>query len=336
MATLVTGGSGVLGLHVARFLAAAGEMVVAYSTSGAPEHAGLVLGDAAARVTFVKGNILDFDRLQKVADEFGVTGIVHTAALTGEAQARAHSHQVFTVNVAGTSNVLELARAKQMRRVVYIGSASEYGRRADLRPIKEDEASPEGMYAETKYLGHRLGQRYRALFGLDVVTARISSCYGPNTRFNPFRKLVGNTLIAHLCRAVAFGEPVALDGGGDYPRDWTYVADTARGVCLAYRAQAPRHATYNISSGRSYKLTEVVDALRRAEPGARVTAGPGTWEDDPFQAANLRGPLDIGRAAADLGYLPQYDLETGLRETVAWWRGTRAAAGAGVKFVLEP
>lgn len=324
MAVLVTGGSGVIGLHVARELAGQGHDVVAYSSSGAPPHAELVLGELADRVKFEKGDILDLNRLRQVAEERRVEGIVHTAALTGEAQARGRPHDVFAVNVSGTSNVLEVARLAKMRRVVYLGSASEYGRRADLRPIKEEEINPEGMYAETKFLAHRLGQRYRHVFGLDVITVRVSSAYGPNTRFNPFRKLVGNTLIAHLCRAAAFGEAAVLEGGGDYPRDWTYAADTAQGICLAYLAKAPRHTEYNIASGRSYTVTEVVAALRRVAPQAKVAVGAGSWDDDPFQALNLRGPLDITRATEDLGYARRYELEDALREYIAWWRAVAA------------
>lgn len=324
MAVMVTGGSGVIGLHVARELAGQGYDVIAYSTSGAPPHAELVFGELAQRVTFEKGNILDLNRMRQVAEARGVEGIVHTAALTGEAQARGRPHDVFEVNVAGTSNVLEVARLTKMRRVVYLGSASEYGRRSDLRPIKEEETAPQGMYAETKYLAHRLGQRYRHVYGLDVITTRISSAYGPNTRFNPFRKLVGNTLIAHLCRAAATGETVVLEGGGDYPRDWTYAADTAQGICLAYLAQSPRHTEYNIASGRSYTLDDVVAALRRVAPQAQITVGAGKWDDDPFQALNLRGPLDITRATVDLGYVRRYELEDGLREYIAWWRAVVA------------
>lgn len=321
MAIMVTGGAGMLGLHVARALGERGEGVLAYSTSGAPPHAELVLGEFSPRVTFVQGNILDFDRLLQTAEEFEVSGIIHAAALTGEAQARAHPHKVFSVNVGGTANVLEVARLAKMRRVVYIGSASEYGRRSDLRPIGEDEVNVEGLYAETKFLGHRLGQRYRQIFGLDVLTVRISSTYGPNRRFNAFRGLAGNALIAHLCRAVAFGDAVTLDSGGDHPRDWTYVADTARGICLAFDAEAPHHTVYNIASGRHYTVTEVVDALRRVEPHAKIRAESGHWNDDRFhESGNLRGVLDISRARDDFGYAPRYELEDGLREYIEWWR----------------
>lgn len=321
MATMVTGGAGMLGLHVARALAEQGQSVVAYSTSGAPPRAELVLGEYASRVTFIAGNILDLARLRGIVEEFEVSGIVHTAALTLESQARADPHGVFSVNVGGTANVLEAARLGKMRRVVYIGSASEYGRRPDLRPIGEDEVNVEGLYAETKFLGHRLGQRYHEVFGLDVLTVRVSSTYGPNTRFNAFRGLAGNTLIAHLCRAVTFGEAVTLNGGGDHRRDWTYVADTARGICLAFDAQTPRYTVYNIASGRHHTVTEVIEAIRRIEPRARIHAEPGQWEDDPFhEAGNLRGVLDITRAREDFGYAPRYGLDDGLREYIEWWR----------------
>ena len=235
---------------------------MAYSTSGAPPHAELVLGEQAAHVCFEKGNILDLERLRKLVSQHSIDGIVHTAALTGEAQARERAAEVVAVNVTGTANVLETAREAKMRRVIYLGSASEYGRRPDMQPIHEDEANPQGLYAETKFLGHRLGQRYRDVFGLDVITMRVSSAYGPNTRFNPLRKLVGNTLIAHLCRAAAFGEAVRLEGGADYPRDWTYAADTARGICLAYRRSA--HNTRLTISHRA-ALTQLGKLSRRCD-----------------------------------------------------------------------
>ena len=137
--------------------------------------------------------------------------------------------------------------------------------------------------------------------------------YGPNTRFNTFRKLVGNTLIAHLCRAAAYGDPVSLAAGGDYPRDWTYAADAAQGIALAFRVQAARHTTYNIAAGRSYTVRDVVDALRRIAPATDVTVGSGQWERRPCTSrSTARGALDISRAREDLGYEPRYALEDGL------------------------
>jgi nucleoside-diphosphate-sugar epimerase len=279
-----------------------------------------VLGKSTDRISFVKVDVRDLSGLGEIAERFSVTGIIHAAAMTGEAQACAKPREVFDVNVGGTANVLELARAGRMRRVVYIGSSAEYGQRSDLKPIGEDELNVDGYYAETKHLGHRLGQRYHQVFGTDVLTVRVSSVYGPNTRFNAFRGLVGNTLVAHLSRAAAFGESATLGGGNEYTRGWTYAADCARGVCLAYFAREARRAVYNVASGRVYTAAEVVEAIKQVAPGADIRLDPERRAESGLQARTVRGPLDIRRAREDLGFVPRYELAQGIGEYVAWWR----------------
>lgn len=319
MAVLVTGASGVVGVHVARAFALAGTRVVAFSTSGRTAVTDSLLGDVSDQVEHVAGDVRDAEAVARVVKN-GVDAVVHAAGLTGEAQARERSLEVIAVNVLGTANVLQAARDAGVCRVVYVGSSAEYGRRPDLAPIAEDETAPDGLYAETKHLAFRLARRYRAVFGLETLTCRVNSVYGPGTRFNPYRGLVGNTLVAHLCRAAARREPVRLESGGDYPRGWTYAADVAEGIRRMVAHPSPPHDVYNLASGRLYTVREVVETLLRVEPAARIEIGDGAWEDDPFQAANLRGPLDTAIARAELGFSPEWSLEDGLREYVGWWR----------------
>lgn len=320
VSVLVTGASGVVGVHAARALAESGERVVAFSTSGRTQVTDSLLAPVAAQVTHVIGDVRDREAVSRALRDHAVTAIVHAAGLTGEAQARARTLDVVEVNVMGTANVLEAARQNDVRRIVYLGSSAEYGRRPDLEPIAEDETDPEGMYAETKHLGYRLARRFRVLFDLEAVTCRVNSVYGPGTRFNQYRGLVGNTLVAHLCLAAARGKSVHLGGGGDYPRGWTHAADVAEGIRRIIAHPEPPRDVYNLASGRVYTVREVVDALLFVEPNARITVGDGAWEEDPFQAANLRGPLDISRAREDLGFEPAVSLEEGLAAYVDWWR----------------
>jgi nucleoside-diphosphate-sugar epimerase len=323
---LVTGGSGVVGLHLLRALADAGEAVVSVSRRGRSAAAGFVLGPRDGDVVFAEGDVCDFERLAAIAREHEIEGIIHTAALTGERRARARPDEVVRANLMGTANVLEVARRMEVRRVVYTGSSSEYGPRPDLRAIHEDEVNPEGLYAETKRLSAMLGRRYADTFGLSFVTCRINSAFGPGSRFSPERGLVGHTLISHLTRAAALGEPVRLESGADSPRGWTYARDTAVGLVSAYRHPSPAHDTYNIASGRSYVVGEVVEILKSIEPGADIEVGPGRWEDDPRQQGAMRGPLDITRARTDLGFDPPDGLEDGLRACIEWWRSPASAA----------
>lgn len=326
MTVLVTGGSGVVGLHVLRCLAQGGHKAVGLSRGGRPPAASYVLRDledsrdVEDSVEFVAGDIMDREFVLGIAEQREVDGVIHTAALTGEAQARARPLEVLQTNVLGTASILEVARQLGVRRVVYTGSSSQYGRREDLKPITEDEMKVEGLYAESKRMAQQLGAQYKNLFGVDFLTCIVSSCYGPGTRYNEHRGLVGNTLIAHLCESAARGDKVTLDGGGDYPRGWTYAADTAHGIVLAYEKESPAYEVYNIASGENYRVAEVVRALETVVPDADITVGAGTWDDDPYQSANFRGPLDIGRARNDLGFTPAYDLAGGLGEFVAWFR----------------
>jgi nucleoside-diphosphate-sugar epimerase len=71
------------------------------------------------------------------------------------------------------------------------------------------------------------------------------------------------------------------------------------------------------------------------EPGAKITVASGRWDDDPFQALNLRGALDISRSREDLGYAPRYTLEDGLRAYIAWWRALAERSGVAASTVPE-
>lgn len=328
MCVLVTGGSGVLGLHVASDLAARGFDVVAVSTSGAPPAAHLTLGKAADRVMFAQADIRDAEALRELSRRHEISHVVHCAALTGEAQGRARPQAMFEVNVAGTLHVLELARECRAQRVVYIGSSAEYGPRTDPAPIREDEVRIEGIYAETKYLGHRLANRYREVYGLDVVTARVQSVYGPNTRFNPHRGLVGNTLVAHVSREVAFGRPVSLGADHDYPRAWTHAADAASGIADALLAGTLRHTTYNVASDVVYRLDDLIEAFKEAETSARITREQPQGKASDIAAAAARGPLDVTRARTDFAFAPRFDLASGLRQYIGWWRNLGEAGAS--------
>lgn len=319
MGILVTGGSGVLGLHIVNCLAQRGEQVVVCSRSGSPYSANLLLGKNQSRVKFVAGDVTDQSQLEDMMNQFEIDGIVHAAALTGEIQAQARPDVVVTVNVTGTANVLNVARSHDVRRMIYIGSSAEYGQRLDLEPIAENEVSPDGIYSETKYLGHRLTKRFGQVYGMDLATVRVSSVYGPYTRFNAYRGLVGNTLIASLCRAVAFNEKFTVNQAMNYTRGWTYAADAAEGICLALFAPRLNYGTYNIASGELYTLEDVISAVTRVEVSAEIElfSEGGASQD---QDKTVRGPLDITRAKSDFNFLPKYGLEDGLREYISWWR----------------
>ena len=315
MTVLVTGGSGLVGIHTAKKFIENGHKVVCFDIAGMPWYADPLLHKDISNIKFIKGDIRDFKCLQEIVTGQKITGIIHAAAVVNEKNVRKDPLNAIHANIIGTANILEIARLYKLKRVVYTSSGTIYVRRADMAPIKEEEPNPQNLYSETKYSGERLLEKYRSVYSVDTLTVRISSAYGPgkpwDTEKYPIQK---------LCWEAIKGRHFKMPEGGEYERDFTYVKDVALGIFLAYHSQNPKHTVYNICGGRTYSLSEVVDSLNDIVPGSKIKIGSGRFDKDVALSGSLRGPLDIQRAQKDLGFFPECTLETGLSEYVDFIR----------------
>ena len=318
MSVLVTGGTGFVGIHVAARLAELGETVVALSAEGELDgSARALLGPSRSRVTCVKGDVLDLDALRREMDRHGVDRIIHGAAVTaiGDLEPEA-ARRAAVVNVGGTATVLEAARLSGVQRFVHLSSASVYGATDPDVPLEEDAPlEPRGIYGITKRAAEDIVCRYMELFGLDGVILRLSAPYGPLERPNPLRTVMSP--VFHWCRAALAREEVEL--ADDLRRDLTYVPDAARCVVLACREPHLKHRVYNASCGENLRFSDILAALTRVRPGFRFRLKEGGTLS-PFFRDSLRGPLSMTRAAEDLGFVPEYDIESGLSRYLEWLR----------------
>ena len=316
MTTLVTGGTGFVGIHVMRQLALEGQAVVSVSTRGnLDDVACQFLGEAGERIVSLKADVLDMGKIQEGIRRFSVKTIVHGAAITaiGELEREA-PHQAVMVNVGGTATVLEAARLEGVRRFIYLSSATIYGSGDPGTPLHEETIlKPIGIYAITKHAAEQIVLRYLDLFGMEGAILRISTPYGPLERPTGRRELMSP--VYGWCRAAATGGEIALRE--DWQRDFTYAVDTARGIALACRASKLPHRIYNISSGRNIYFSEVLRVLCKLKPQCKIRReNPDNTSN--FFRESLRGPLDIRRAREDFGFVPEYDLERGLKSYLDW------------------
>ncbi len=316
MSILVTGGTGFVGIHVVARLADLGEPVVTLSTEGGLDDASRdFLGQARERVTCVEGDVLDLDGLRAVMDRHGVDRVIHGAAVTaiGGLEPEA-ARQAAVVNVGGTATVLEAARLAGVKRFVHLSSASVYGGTDPAVPLEEDAAlEPRGIYGITKRAGEDVVRRYFELFGMEGAILRLSAPYGPLERPNPLRTVMSP--VFDWCRAALKGQEVEL--ADDLVRDLTYVSDTARCIVLAFLQTGLPHQVYNASCGENLRFSDILSALARVRPGFRFRLKEGATLS-PFFRDSLRGPLSMKRAKEDLGFVPQYDIETGLSRYLEW------------------
>ncbi|MBT6146552.1 MAG: NAD(P)-dependent oxidoreductase, partial [Gemmatimonadetes bacterium] len=290
---LITGAAGFVGRYTAHCFQRQGWKVWGYDLRppAAP----------SPGMEFIQGDILDPVQLQRAVVASGATGIIHQAGIIGEPLCRADQARAVAVNVQGTSAVLEIARAHDLR-FTFISTATLYGRDPTLRPLaEEDPADPVGIYDATKHMAETLCLTYGKAWGVDVTAVRTSFVYGE-----------GHQVGTYYLDDAREGRSIQEAAGADHPCEYTYVKDVARGIFLAHTVRPLRHRLFNITSGVQHPRKDLIALVRAAIPDARIDVGPGISE-----SANLRGPCQIHRARIELGYEPAYSLETGFADWLA-------------------
>jgi UDP-glucose 4-epimerase len=317
----LTGGNGWVPSHILRRLLRRGEHVVSYDLMPPDALLREFLGELVHGVTFVEGDITDLKRLRAAASDHDVRRVIHAAVITPRlARERTEPARIIQVNLLGTVNVLEVVRAlPRFERMVYVSSIAAWGGRPD--PAGPDEATPSAatsLYGITKHTSERVCQRYAELFGLDIVSMRPVSVYGPMERVTPGYE--GATELREMLRLAAAGEPVLVNSLAGPYHDWTFVEDVAEAIERAWATPRLPHSVYTITQGQSYSIGEMLAAIQRAWPGLE-------YREVPREQANfvVSGDADYprpgnARMQADFGWVPHTPLDDGMREYIAWIR----------------
>jgi UDP-glucose 4-epimerase len=169
--TMVTGGLGYVGRHLVARLAERGERVISYNRDYAE--------GGEENVTYVQGELYDLPRFVDTIDRYEVGRIIHTAAMSHPDLSIDLPITTFTANVDGTVHVFEAARMTGVGRIVNFSSETTYGH-IEVDTVTEDvPLHPTTPYGVTKVATELLGDVYTDLYGLDVVSLRITEIYGP-------------------------------------------------------------------------------------------------------------------------------------------------------------
>jgi UDP-glucose 4-epimerase len=313
MRVLITGGLGVNGAVTARLMAQDGLRPVLLDNRMDLT----LMGDIKGQVDIVIADICDQGTLEKAVDDYKITHIAHLAALMPE-PAEANPRLGVRVGVEGTTNVLEVARAKKIERVVFTSSKAAYGEIIGeyappmCKPVREDyPKQPADLYGSIKVCCEELGRYYRETYGIEFIALRFVSIYGPGkeARHGPL------SFYGQLIEKARSGEKWAIPQGGDQLNDAVYVGDVARSVYLAIKASTPRDWTFNIGTGRAWTPRDFLDAAAKLYPDHRIELGPG-----PSKLGRSKQSycvFDISAAKKHIGYEPAYDVERGVRDYVA-------------------
>jgi len=306
MTTLVTGAFGCIGSWLVRGLLAAGARPVVFDIGDDPWRLRMIAGaDVTSRVTIVRGDIADRDAVVRVVRDHGIRRVVHLAAWQVPL-CRQDPSKGALINVVGTANVFEAARASEGRveRVVYASSAAVFGSpdRYPPGPIKDDAPRlPATHYGVYKVANEETARVYWEEHRIPSMGFRPLSVYGPGRDFG----VTADPTLA--LKSAVLGRPFKIRWGGS--TDLIYTEDVARALLAAAASRLEGARVYNLH-GASVAIAGLVKMIAAAWPKA---AGLITHVEQPipFPAA-----LDDARYQTDLGPAPPTALTDGIQRTL--------------------
>ena len=305
MSVLITGGSGLVGSFVSRELVSLGYEPVVYDVDPRP----MLFQGFEDKIKVIRGNVCDLARMLHIIEDEKVDYIIHTAyMLTHEAEVR--PAEACRTNVEGTTNVFEAAKLMKINRVVHMSSVSVYDISVPTETFKEDHpVGPNNIYGATKACNEFFACDFIERHGLDIIMFRPTLVWGPGQR----PETGGGRIIKPIVENPFFGKNVEVTRGASF--DIVYVKDMAKMICKVCFAKDLKHRVFNIGCGRRIELAEIADAVKELIPNANIRVTPG--ERDPLYAAAERAPVNITRLQEELGFTPQYDVRTCVKDYVA-------------------
>jgi UDP-glucose 4-epimerase len=307
MRALVTGGAGFIGSNLTDALLARGDEVIVVDdlSTGRRENLEQALANGA---TLVEADIRDRVALEEIAGRERPEVIFHLAAQIDVRKSIADPAFDASINVGGTANVLEAARAAGTRRIVFSSTGGAIYGEGDGQqlPLAEDAPlAPEAPYGQSKFAGEGYLSLYERLYGLSTIPLRLGNVYGP--RQDPLGEA---GVVAIFCGRLREGQQPTVFGDGKQTRDYIYVGDVVAAMLAAAESEAT--GPVNIGTGVETDVLELVQAL--GELG-----GSGSFEPEfapPRTGEVARISIDPGRAESELGWTPQMGLKEGLRVTL--------------------
>jgi UDP-glucuronate 4-epimerase len=309
---LVTGGAGFIGSHVCERLLREGHAITTLDDLNDFYDPMLKrrnlrdLGGLKQDFRFVQGDLTDPGAVQAALGNRPVDQIIHLAARAGVRPSLEQPALYQRVNVEGTVNLLEAARALGIKKMTIASSSSVYGVNAKV-PFGEADPifSAISPYAASKLACEALGHVYHHVYDFDIAMLRFFTVYGPRQR--------PDLAIHKFARLISQDRPIPVFGDGSTARDYTYISDIVDGIRACTRREFG-YEILNLGESQTVQLASLIQLLERAlGKSAIIDRQPVQPGDVPITYA------DISKAKAMLGYNPRIKIEEGIPLFVSWF-----------------
>ena len=315
---LVTGGAGFIGSNLCEALLQDGNEVRCLDNfaTGKIENLLPLLQEYSGSFKLLVGDIRNLADCRKAVD--GVEYVLHEAALGSVPRSVKDPVTTNDVNIGGFLNMLVASRDAGIKRFVFAASSSTYGDSQSLPKVEDVIGKPLSPYAITKYVNELYADVFAKTYGFEYIGLRYFNVFGrrqdPHGAYAAVIPLFVKNFMNH--------EAPNINGDGEYSRDFTYIDNVIQMNMLALSTENPEavNQIYNTAYGERTTLNQLVACLKEflSEFDADIanlepTHGPNRVGDIPHSLAN------VDKARKLLGYHPQFDMKSGLKEAVKWY-----------------
>lgn len=308
---LVTGGAGFIGSHIVdELVKQRAEKIIILDDLSSGFHEFIPQKE---NVEFVKGSILDEMLVEKLVQH--VDYIIHEAALADVAQCIKNMQLDFEVNVKGTFILIKKCLENDVKRLIFASSGAVYGnsRESAENPIFREsfKPSPISTYGVSKLYGEQLCAVANELYGLETVSLRYASIYGP--RQIPKKGSFSWVVSIFILNAM-LGNPLKINGDGSQIRDFTYVEDVAKITVMALTASSASGKIINVATGKPTRIIELAEKIRKL-----INEVPIEFQPRPIGDPD-GGYYSINLLKSIIGAVPKTPLEEGIALQYEWYR----------------
>ncbi|MFT8735979.1 MAG: NAD-dependent epimerase/dehydratase family protein [Zymomonas mobilis] len=327
MAILITGIAGFIGSSAAKALLQRGEELIGidnlndyYDPELKKHRLAEIEKIANGKLHFFEVDFSDAHQLNNILKKYDFDRIIHLGAQAGVRYSLLNPAAYGNSNLIGHLNILEIARQRKVRHMVYASSSSVYGNRSPL-PFNIDSHPdyPVSLYAATKRAGEMISESYAYLYRIPLTGIRFFTVYGPWGRPDMAMWIFTQRILNQ--------KPIMLFNNGNMLRDFTYIDDAVAGLISALD-HPPKdnneiksggslnpHNLYNIGNNHPETLSYLVERLEQACGCQAIT------ELKPMQAGDVPATYaDIETSKRDLDFSPKISLDVGTHHFVTWFR----------------
>tara|TARA_Y100000310_G_scaffold262419_1_gene272079 strand:- start:3741 stop:4715 length:975 start_codon:yes stop_codon:yes gene_type:complete len=308
---LVTGADGFIGSHIAKALVEKGARVVTIARDIKKTNNMDIL-DLKDKIDIVRGDIINLEDCERAINEYDIEFCFHIAAQAIVGPANRSPLSTFGSNIKGTWNILETCRtSKTIKGIIIASSDKAYGQQKKLPYTEDSPLNGYFPYDASKACAEIIARSYFMTYNLPLAITRNANTYGP-ADMNMSR------IIPDVITRLVKDEQPIIRSDGNPERDYLYIKDSVNAYLILaenlHRKEVVGQA-FNFGTGKPISVLDLYKKMIKI-------VGKDVKPKILGQAKNEidRQYLDSSKAKKVLGWEPEYDIDSGLKETIEWYK----------------